>query len=62
MYVCLCHQLTDKQIREIYREAENADQVFELMGQSPICGHCLDHIESELRQQRDWGECKAAEK
>lgn len=57
MYVCLCHQLTDKQIRAMYRQAETAEQVFELIGQTPVCGQCMEFIESDLRQCRDCGTC-----
>lgn len=60
MFVCLCHQLTDRQLREKYREAENAAHVFELIGEKPVCGKCLEFIESDLRQCRECDVCPAS--
>ena len=49
MYVCLCHSVTDKQIRKA--AARGVDNLYELreeLGVASGCGSCADMAESIL--------------
>lgn len=41
MYVCVCHAVTDRQIREIARESgASVGAVYRMLGVAPQCGKC----------------------
>ncbi len=42
MYVCVCHALTDKQVREAAQGGvKTAGQMFKRHGVRPVCGKCV---------------------
>jgi bacterioferritin-associated ferredoxin len=51
MYVCICHAVTDKQIRRA--AASGVDNLYELreaLRVSSCCGSCADEAESILKE------------
>ena len=51
MYVCLCHSVTDKQIRKAAsRGVDNLYELREELGVSSGCGSCADMAESILEE------------
>ncbi len=52
MYVCLCHGMTDGNVREAARGgAASAKDVFERHGVTPDCGCCAAHVSALIAQQ-----------
>ena len=54
MYVCICRQITENQIRELCQEsgAASLSQVREQLGVGLDCGKCGNHARSILREYR----------
>lgn len=49
MYVCICHGLTDRKIREaISRGSATPADVYRYFGVTPQCGKCLPSIREML--------------
>ncbi|MCF8482689.1 MAG: (2Fe-2S)-binding protein [Rhodospirillum sp.] len=72
MYVCVCHALTDRHVREDAQAgAKSAGAVFSRRGVRPVCGKCVGCMRSVLDETRkgrsdqhqyhDEPECQAAE-
>ena len=57
MYVCICHALTDVDVRAAETEgaASDADEVFRHFGVKPECGRCVPCMRGLLA-----GGCRAA--
>ncbi|MEE9140765.1 MAG: (2Fe-2S)-binding protein [Alphaproteobacteria bacterium] len=52
MYVCLCHGITDANVREAARRgAASARDVFERHGVKPECGTCAYHVSGLIEEQ-----------
>lgn len=52
MYVCLCHALTDRHVREARtRGASNVKQVFHSHGVKAECGKCCVCMKDILKEQ-----------
>lgn len=41
MYVCVCHALTDRQIRQHATVAESIAALYRALGVRPACGKCV---------------------
>lgn len=54
MYVCICHAVSDREIRRNARESEvrSAAQYFRTRGVRPRCGKCVAYIHALIA-----GEC-----
>lgn len=51
MYVCLCHGITDGNVREAARGgATSAEDVFDRHGVSPCCGSCAAQVSAIVEQ------------
>lgn len=62
MYVCVCHALTDGDVRSA--EAEGADthgEVFRHFGVKPKCGRCISYMCGMLGGTAQGCECQADE-
>ena len=52
MYICLCHAVTDQQIREAVDDgARSMEELQALLEVSTCCGSCTDDAQACLRQQ-----------
>lgn len=51
MYVCLCHALTDRQVRAAIDQggAGTPAQVFRRLGCAPCCGKCIPCVADMTR-------------
>lgn len=50
MYVCICHGVTDKDIKKAASNGVSSIQELQLMtGAATGCGGCLDHAEEVLQ-------------
>ncbi|MGE0435242.1 MAG: bacterioferritin-associated ferredoxin [Planctomycetota bacterium] len=53
MYVCLCHAVTDRQLRELVQSgADTADKVGNACGAGTNCGCCRQMIEDMIDKHR----------
>ena len=53
MYVCLCHGITEANVREAARSgAASARDVYEHHGVRPGCGTCAEYLRSLIEEQR----------
>jgi bacterioferritin-associated ferredoxin len=53
MYVCVCHALTDRHVREdAHAGAKSAGAVFARRGIRPVCGKCVGCMRSVLDENR----------
>jgi bacterioferritin-associated ferredoxin len=54
MIVCVCHRLSDRQIREACAdgEAPTVSSVYRCMGCRPQCGKCVPDVREMLRAAR----------
>lgn len=51
MYICLCHALTDENLRRVAQQgARTLDQLREQTGCGDCCGCCVDEAEALLAQ------------
>jgi bacterioferritin-associated ferredoxin len=58
MYVCVCHGITDRQIRRAVDQG--AHTVGELQMHLPVggcCGRCVDTAEAVINEHRQQGSC-----
>jgi bacterioferritin-associated ferredoxin len=56
MYVCVCHALTDRHVREdAHAGAKSAGAVFSRRGLRPVCGKCVGCMRSVLDETRGHG-------
>jgi bacterioferritin-associated ferredoxin len=57
MYVCLCHALTDRQVRAAIDQggARTPAQVYRQLGCTPRCGKCLPCV-ADMTRAADGGE------
>lgn len=54
MYVCLCHALTDRHVREARGAGANSvKQVFKSHGVKAECGKCCGCMKDILQEQAD---------
>ena len=54
MYVCICHAVTDRQVRTVIEEG--ARSVVEVQMQLPVgscCGRCADTVQTMLEEHAD---------
>jgi len=54
MYICVCHQITDRQIRRAV--AQGASTLGEVQLQLPVggcCGRCVDSARAVIAEQQD---------
>jgi len=54
MYVCICHQITDREIRRAVEQG--ASTLGEVQLQLPVggcCGRCVDSARTLIAEQRD---------
>lgn len=54
MYICICHQITDRQI--LHAVKQGAGSLGELQLQLPVgacCGRCVESAEALIVEQRD---------
>ncbi len=54
MYICICHQITDRQIRRAVEQG--ASTLGELQLQLPVggcCGRCVESAEALIAEQAD---------
>ncbi len=50
MYVCLCHALSDRQIKELAGNGvRSAAKVYQHFGVRPRCGKCVSHVRDLVR-------------
>ncbi len=54
MYVCICRQITEEQIRDVCRDSGDASlsDVRRQLGLGLDCGKCGNHARSVLREYR----------
>ena len=59
MYVCLCHGVTDRQVRTAIEEggAGSAAEVYRHFSCAPRCGKCVPFVRDMVRSSRCAGEC-----
>jgi bacterioferritin-associated ferredoxin len=53
MYVCVCHAVTDRQVRSAI--ASGARSLFEVQQQLPVggcCGRCTETVETMLEEEQ----------
>lgn len=51
MYVCLCHKVTDKQIKRAIKDgAENLADISEQLGVATCCGSCIDFAQEVINE------------
>lgn len=59
MYVCLCHAVTEHQIRDfVSAGAACIEEVSAMLGVGTCCGQCRDHAESVIAECRISGGCE----
>ena len=54
MYICICHQITDRQIRRAVQQGVSS--LGELQLQLPVggcCGRCVESAEALIAEQTD---------
>ena len=44
MIICLCNNVTDKDIKKLQEEGRNLDEIQEMTGFGTNCGSCVDYI------------------
>lgn len=53
MFVCICHRINDRQIREMAREgAATVEDLKQQCSLGQSCGCCLEEAERVLREER----------
>jgi bacterioferritin-associated ferredoxin len=51
MYVCLCHGITDREIRRRSTEAScSVSTIYQARGVTPKCGKCVSLVRTILRE------------
>jgi bacterioferritin-associated ferredoxin len=51
MYVCLCHGITDGNVREATRQgASSAREIFDRRGVQPKCRACASHFRALIEE------------
>ena len=58
MYVCLCHAVTDHQIRDSAFAGAGFEEISANLGVATCCGQCRDHAESVIAECRNCGTCE----
>lgn len=48
MYVCVCHALTDRQVRQHAIVAESIAALYRALGVRPACGKCVPLVRTIL--------------
>ncbi|WP_448189071.1 (2Fe-2S)-binding protein [Azospirillum sp. sgz301742] len=71
MYVCICHPITDKQIRQVLNDgAQTTAAVFRHFGHKIQCGKCVPTVRDMVAEHREekrtgcggnCGDCKNSE-
>jgi bacterioferritin-associated ferredoxin len=54
MYICICHQITDRQIRRVVEQG--ASTLCEVQRRLPVggcCGCCVESAKALISEQRD---------
>jgi len=63
MYVCLCHNVTEKDIeRSVQRGARSLRHLQDELKVATCCGSCADYAQQCLERSRDQGRMAALEK
>lgn len=44
MYVCICHKITEKQLKETIKETQNIKAIQEKLNTGTDCGSCLTSL------------------
>jgi len=56
MYVCVCHGITDRDIREAVAEgASSVTDIARMLGAGTCCGTCQDFTRELIREARSSG-------
>jgi bacterioferritin-associated ferredoxin len=50
MYVCLCHALSDREIRRHMKDDSSVSDIYRAQGVVPKCGKCVSTICAMLRR------------
>lgn len=54
MYVCICHPITDKQIRQVLEDgAQTTAAVFRHFGHKVQCGKCVPYVRGMVEEHRE---------
>lgn len=54
MYVCICHPITDKQIRQVLQGgAQTTAAVFRHFGHKVRCGKCVPYVRDMVVEHRE---------
>lgn len=54
MYVCICHPITDKQIRQVLQDgAQTTAAVFRHFGHKVQCGKCVPYVRDMVVEHRE---------
>ncbi len=52
MYICICKQITDKQIREAIDDGADFGELQKIFGLALTCGTCLDCVHEIIAEHR----------
>jgi len=54
MYVCICHPITDKQIKQVLDDgAKTTAAVFRHFGHKVKCGKCVPYVRGMVEEHRE---------
>lgn len=54
MYVCICHPITDKQIKQVLDDgAQTTAAVFRHFGHKVQCGKCVPYVRGMVEEHRE---------
>ena len=54
MYVCICHPITDKQIKQVLKDgAHTTASVFRHFGHKVRCGKCVPYVRDMVREHTE---------
>ena len=54
MYVCICHPITDKQIKQVLQDgAQTTAAVFRHFGHKVQCGKCVPYVRGMVEEHRE---------
>lgn len=51
MFICICNQVSDSQIRNLVDEGKSLEDIIFLTGASTQCGSCLDSLKDLVSKQ-----------
>jgi len=58
MYVCLCHAITEHQIRDSAAAGACFEEISAQLGVATCCGQCRDHAETVIAECRNNALCE----